>query len=510
MASPTSPVMWSLSLILLLPLLFFILKKKLQDHIRQRKHLPPGPPRLPIIGNLHQLGVLPHQSLWNFSKKYGPVMLLQLGRVPVLIVSSADAAKEVLKTHDINTCSRPLLAGTGKLSYNYLDVAFTPYGDYWREMRKICVLELFSAKRVQSFQFVREEEIDLLIDSISKSSSSATPVDLSEKTLSLTANITCRVAFGKGFQERGLSHERFQEVIHEGLAMLGSFSAADFFPYVGWIVDRLTGLHARLERNFQEFDVFYQKVIDDHIQKGTKEPGQEDIIDVLLRLERFQTESGTIQFSEDHIKAILMNIFLAGVDTGAIVLVWAMAELARHPRVMRKVQEEIRTCVGNKRKVSESDIERLGYFKMVVMETLRLHPPGTLLIPRETMSQFSINGYEIQPKTRIQVNVWAIGRDPKIWRNPEEFFPERFIDNPIDFKGQNFEMLPFGGGRRGCPGIVMGLATVELALANLLFCFDWKLPFDMKVEDINMEEAAGLTVYKKASLLLVPIRYQPA
>ncbi|KAF2291809.1 hypothetical protein GH714_035691 [Hevea brasiliensis] len=502
MASPTSPVMWPLSLILLLPLLFFILKKKIQDHIRQRKHLPPGPPRLPIIGNLHQLGVLPHQSLWNFSKKYGPVMLLQLGRVPVLIVSSADAAKEVLKTHDINTCSRPLLAGTGKLSYNYLDVAFTPYGDYWREMRKICVLELFSAKRVQSFQFVREEEIDLLIDSIYKSSSSATAVDLSEKTLSLTANITCRVAFGKGFQERGLSHERFQEVIHEGLAMLGSFSAADFFPYVGWIVDRLTGLHARLERNFQEFDVFYQKVIDDHIQKGTKEPGQEDIIDVLLRLERFQTESGTIQFSEDHIKAILMD------SDYEISLSFVLA--CKTPQSYEKSTRRNQNLRWNKRKVSESDIEKLGYFKMVVMETLRLHPPGTLLIPRETMSQFSINGYEIQPKTRIQVNVWAIGRDPKIWRNPEEFFPERFIDNPIDFKGQNFEMLPFGGGRRGCPGIVMGLATVELALANLLFCFDWKLPFDMKVEDINMEEAAGLTVYKKASLLLVPIRYQPA
>ncbi|KAJ9146618.1 hypothetical protein P3X46_028857 [Hevea brasiliensis] len=506
MASPT----WLPPLLLVIPLLFYILKKRLQAMRSQSKHQPPGPPGIPIIGNLHQLGKLRHQSLWQFSKKYGPVMLIQLGRVPTLIISSADAAKEVLKTHDLNTCSRPLLAGTGKLSYNYLDIAFTPYGDYWREMRKICVLELFSAKRVQSFQFVREEEVDLLINSISNFSSSATPVDLSEKILSLTANITCRAAFGKSFQERGFSHERFQEIIHEGMAMLGIFSAADFFPCVGWIVDRLTGLHARLERNFQEFDAFYQQVIDDHIQKRSKQHRQEDFIDVLLEMGRFQTESAAIQLSQDHIKAILMNIFLAGVDTGAITMVWAMAELARHPRVMRKAQEEIRTCIGNKRTVSENDIDKLVYLKMVVKETMRLHPPSTLLVPRETMSKFSINGYEIQPKTRIQVNVWAIGRDPKIWRNPEEFFPERFIDNPIDFRGQHYELLPFGGGRRGCPGISMGIVTVELALANLLFCFDWKLPYNMKEEDLNMEEAAGLTTYKKEALMLVPIKHQPA
>lgn len=204
------------------------------------------------------------------------------------------------------------------------------------------------------------------------------------------------------------------------------------------------------------------------------------------------------------------NIFLAGVETGAITIVWAMAELARHPRVMKKAQEEIRSCIGNKTRVSESDIDKLEYLKMIVKETMRLHPPGPLLIPREAMSSFSINEYEIEPKTRIQVNVWAIGRDPKIWRNPEEFFPERFIDNPIDFKGQNYELLPFGGGRRGCPGISMGLATVELALANLLFCFDWKLPFNMKEEELNMEEASGLSTYKKAALLLVPVQYQTA
>ncbi|KAJ9189255.1 hypothetical protein P3X46_000570 [Hevea brasiliensis] len=182
-----------------------------------------------------------------------------------------------------------------------------------------------------------------------------------------------------------------------------------------------------------------------------------------------------------------------------------MTELARHPRVMRKVQEEIRTCIGEKGKVSESDIEKLQYLRMVLKETYRLHPTGLLI--REAMSEININGYVIHPKTLIQINVFAIGRDPTIWKNPEEFYPERFMDSHIDFTGQNFELLPFGAGRRGCPGMAMGLATVDLALANLLFHFDWKLPYNMKEEDISMEEAPGLVTCKKTPLLLLPVKY---
>lgn len=177
---------------------------------------------------------------------------------------------------------------------------------------------------------------------------------------------------------------------------------------------------------------------------------------------------------------------------------------------MTKVQEEIRSYIGSKEKVEESDINNFGYLKMVIKEVLRLHPPGTLLIPRDTMSQFSINGYEIYPRTRIQVNVWAIARDPKIWENPELFYPERFENShPIDYEGHNdFHMIPFGGGRRICPGASLAMALIELALANLLLLFDWKLPCDMKIEDLNMEECFGLATHKKEHLLLVPTKYQ--
>ncbi|KAM7272549.1 hypothetical protein ACFE04_027212 [Oxalis oulophora] len=314
-------------------------------------------------------------------------------------------------------------------------------------MRKICVLEFFTLKSVQSFRSIREQEVEFMINSISEHSSTSTPVDLSHMILTMTADITCKVAFGKNFREGGgLDNERFQEIIHEAVAMLGSFSAADFFPYFGWIVDRITGLYKRRERSFHDLDSFYQKVIDDHLdaRKSNKNDHQDyDIIDVMLNYDNHRTESD-------------INIFLVGVDTSTITVVFAMAELARNPRIMIKAQEEVRTCVGNKERVSESDIENLSYLKLIIKEAFRLHPPGVLLLPREAMSKFQINGYDIYPGTRIHVNVWGIGRDPNIWENPEEFIPERFEDNHVDYKGQHFELLPFGGGRRGCPGIFMG------------------------------------------------------
>ncbi|WCJ31977.1 Cytochrome P450 71B10 [Euphorbia peplus] len=498
-----------LPLVFLLPV-FFHLTRKILESNREKKHVPPGPPGLPIIGNLHHLGTLPHRSLSELSKKYGDVMLLHLGYVPTLIISSSEAAKQILKTHDLKTCSRPLLSCTGKLSYNYLDISFTPYTHYWRDVRKLCAVELFSQNRVESFRFDREEEVRLMIDSIIKCSSSGVTVDLSEKTMLLTAEVICRVAFGKSFNERGLDQKKFQGTVHECLEMLGCFSSTDFFPYVGWILDRISGLDSRLQKIFQEFDDFYEKIIDDHVKKEKLNKQGDDIIDVLLDVEKSQSESAHgIQFSKHNIKAILMNIFLAAVDTGAITMVWTMAELVKNPMVMKKVQDEVRSHIGSNRNVNECDIKNLSYLKMVIKESLRLHPAVPLLLPREVISQFNINGYEIFPKTRIQVNAWAIGRDPKLWKNPEEFYPERFIDNqPIDYKEQNnYDMLPFGGGRRGCPGVSMAMALIELALANLLLHFDWKLPNDMETEDLNMEEAFGLTSYKKKPLLLVPIKH---
>ncbi|KAL0692646.1 hypothetical protein Bca4012_059826 [Brassica carinata] len=472
---------------------------------KKQQRRPPSPPGFPIIGNLHQLGELPHQSLWRLSKKYGPVMFLKLGRVPTVVVSSSETAKQALKIHDLHCCSRPSLAGPRELSYNYLDIVFSPYDDYWKELRRMCVKELFSATRVHLIQPIKDEEVKKMIDSVAESASQCSPVNLSGKFLALTVSVICRAAFGLSFHGTILNNDRFDKLVREAFLFLGSFSASDFFPNGGWIIDRLTGLHGRRERSVRDLDAFYEQMIDLHKQE--KKQGSEDFVDLLLKLEKEEAVLGNDKLTRNHIKAILMNVLLGAIDTSAITMTWAMAELMRNPLAMKKVQSEIRNHMGNKTMITLDDIDQLHYLKMVIKETWRLHPPAPLLVPREVMSEFEINGYTIQPKTLLYVNAWAVGRDPDTWKDPDMFLPERFRDNNIDVKGQNFELLPFGSGRRICPGMYMGTTMVEFGLANMLFQFDWKLPDDMVVEDMDMEESPGLTVGMKNDLLLVPVKY---
>ncbi|KAG2702070.1 hypothetical protein I3760_06G074100 [Carya illinoinensis] len=450
-----------IALLICLPLLLLVKKKLAAQRQNKQLHPPPSPPKppiignfppkLPIIGNLHQLGELCHQSLWRLFKKYGPVILIKLGRISNIVISSAEAVREVLKVHDLDCCSRPPLNTNRRLTYNYQDIAFAPYGQYWRE-----ILWPILERDKENM----EEEVDMLINSIWKSSSSATFVDLSEKLFTLTANVTFRIAFGKSFRGSDLDNERFQEVIHEAMAMLGSFNASEYVPYVGWIV------------------------IDLHLKPDRPKLEHEDIVDVLLKIEREQTKADNTHFSKANIKAILLNLYLAGVDT----------ELIRSPKVMKQAQDEVRKIVGNKGRFIEIDMDHLPYIKMIMKETFRLHPPSALLLPRQTTVPFKLNGYDINPQSIIQ--------------NPEEFTLERFVDSSVEYKGQNFEFLPFGAGRRGCPGVYMATSTIELALANLLYCFDWKLLPGMKEKDINMQESLGfsLTTSKKTALNLVPVK----
>ncbi|WMV48399.1 hypothetical protein MTR67_041784 [Solanum verrucosum] len=272
----------------------------------------------------------------------------------------------------------------------------------------------------------------------------------------------------------------------------------------GWI-DKLSGKINKLEKNFKDLDEFYEGLIEQHLNPNMPKSMEGDIIDLLLRLKK--EKSTPIDLTLENIKAIIMNMLVGGTDTSAAAVVWAMTALISKPNAMKKVQAEIREMVGKKSVVNEEDIQNLPYFKAVIKETFRLFPPNPLLIARETMQNSILEGYEIKPKTIVHVNVWAIARDPEIWENPEEFIPERFLNSDIDIKGQNFELIPFGAGRRGCPAMALGVATVELVLSNLLYAFDWELPCGMKKEDIDTDVLPGLTMHKKEPLCLVPRNY---
>jgi len=478
----------------------------------RRLHLPPGPPRLPILGNLHQLGALPHRSLCDLARRHGPAMMLRLGSVPTLVVSSAEAAREVMKARDVDCCSRPDTAGARRLSYGHKDVAFAPYSDYWREMRKLFVVELLSARRVEASRHAREAEVEKLIARLGRAG--GTPVFLEDHIFALMDGVVGTVALGNIYGAEQLAHrwKRFHDVLDEAMRAKAGFSAEDYYPNAaGRLVDRLTGAAARRERVFRDLDAFFDVIIDQHLdkQKGGAAP---DLIDALVALMK-ERQGG---FTRDNIKGLLSNVFTASVDTSSVTMVWAMAELIRRPAMLRKVQEEIRAAVGDPKqeRVQADDMPKLRYLKMVVKETLRLHPAVPLLLPRETLRPVAICGYDVPARTRVLVNAWAIGRDPASWGDDaEEFDPGRFESgnkDDVGFGGAHFELVPFGAGRRMCPGMAMGAATVEFTLANLLYCFDWELPEGVRPEDVSMEEAGGLTVHKKTPLLLVPTRYKSA
>nr|QWK52231.1 cytochrome P450 71B3-1 [Isatis tinctoria] len=498
-----SIVLYLFSFLLLPALLSLMLVKKIKD---SKQNLPPSPPKLPIIGNLHQLRGLFHRCLHDFSKKHGPVLLLRLGFLEMVVISSSEAAEEVLKTHDLECCTRPNTHASSIFWRNGKDIGFAPYGEGWKELRKLSVLNFFSATKVRSFRYIREEENDLMVKQLKELAQKKSPVDLTQTFFFLAGSIIFRSAFGQRFYENvHVDKERIKDLMFEA-QRIGSVSSSDIFPGLGWFMDFVSGRHRKLHRVFVEIDTLLSHIIDDHLKNPEEKTNQDrpDIVDSILKTMQSQEEDESFELTIDHLKGIIQDIYLAGIDTSAITMIWAMAELVKNPRVMKKVQDEIRNCIGikQKEKIEEEDIEKLQYFKLVIKETLRLHPASPMLLPRETMSQIKIQGYDIPPKTILLVNSWSIGRDPKHWEDPEEFIPERFIDCPVDYKGQSFEMLPFGSGRRMCPGMASGLATVELGLLNLLYYFDWSLPEGKKVMD--MEEAGDATIIKKVPLELLP------
>uniref|UniRef100_A0A1W7HBT6 Cytochrome P450 n=1 Tax=Scoparia dulcis TaxID=107240 RepID=A0A1W7HBT6_SCODU len=472
-----------------------------------KKNLPPSPPKLPILGNMHQLGSLPHQNLQSLAKKHGPVMLLQFGNVSTLIISSSDAAREIMKTHDLTFSNRPKSKVSERLLYNYKDVSVAPYGEYWRQLKSICVLQLLSNKRVQSFHAIREEETAMFINKIREASYSRSPVNLSEMFTQITNNVVCRSALGRKYGE-GDDGKRFLFLLREFLEVLGTFSIGDFVPWLSWL-NRVNGFDARVDKVVKEMDEFLEGVIRERLeispeQKDLQGKNAENFVDILLGI--YRENSTGVSFDRDSIKAIILDVFSAGTDTTSTVIEWAMTELLRHPECMKKLQNEVRGIIKDKQDITERDIEKMHYLKAVIKETLRCHTPIPLLVPRVASKDVKIMGYDVSAGTMVITNAWAIGRDPLIWDEPEKFNPERFFNCSIDYKGLDFELIPFGAGRRSCPGIAFAIASNELVLANLVKEFDWELPDGGNGKDINMLELPGVTIRRLVPLAAIPIR----
>ncbi|GER36600.1 cytochrome P450 [Striga asiatica] len=467
-------------------------------------NLPPSPTRLPVLGHLHHLvgAGLPHQALTKVAQKYGPVVLLHLGQVQAVVISSRDAAHQALKTHDPACADRPESIGSRIMWYDHADIVFSPYNDYWRQMRKICILELLSTKNVRSFGSIRRDEMSRLVESLR--SCLGELVNFTERIYGYTSLVSCRAAFGKAVVGEG-RREALVGMLKEAVAMAGGFEAADFFPglrVVSWN-------RYRLVRMRRKMDGILDGILEQHRVKRSGEFGGEDIVDVLLRMHGNEEEELQFPITNHNIKAVIFDMFSAGTETSSNVLDWAMAELMRNPHVMSKAQAEIREAFKGKTTIEENDVQALKYLKLVIKETLRLHPPIALL-PRACRDERIVDGYTIPLKSRVMVNIWSMGRDPEYWPEPEIFKPERFKDGSVDFLGNHMEFIPFGAGKRFCPGMNFGLANVELPLAQLLYYFNWKLPQGMGPDDVDMTEADGLAVPRKKELFLVPLIFGPS
>ncbi|KAL2246555.1 UNVERIFIED_CONTAM: Cytochrome 71AU50 [Sesamum indicum] len=488
--------MWAaLSVIVLVYLLQELLS------LTEKKRLPPGPRGLPILGHLHLLGKNPHQNLYHLAQKHGPIMGLRLGFVPTVVVSSPAGAELVLKTHDLVFANRPRNEASKYIMYEQKDLAFGQYGPYWRNMRKLCTLELLSNRRINEFGAMRKVELELLVSSLKRAAEMREIVDLSARVSGLIGDVTCLMVFRRKYADKDLDHEKgFKTLIMEALEFAGKFNLADYFPYVGFF--DLQGMNRKMKSLSKTFDRFLEKLIDDHVKNKQKKKQTKDFVDTMMEI--MESGNAEFQFDRRHVKAVLLDILIAGIDTSTSAIEWALAELIRHPRVMKKLQKELETVVGMDQMVEESHLHGLEYLDFVVKETLRLHPVGPLLIPHESMEDCVIDGYHIPKGSRAIVNVWAIGRDPNVWPDPEVFKPERFIGSNIDLRGRDFQLLPFGSGRRSCPGLQLGLTMVQLVLSQLVHCFDWQLPNGMQPSDLDMSEHFGLTVARAKHLVAIP------
>ncbi|CAL5089583.1 unnamed protein product [Urochloa decumbens] len=501
-----------LFLALVAPLLVAVVHATKRRHAAPALRLPPGPWALPVIGSLHHIaGRLPHRAMRDLARRHGPVMLLRVGEVPTLVVSSREAAREVMKTHDVAFASRPLSATLRAMTDGGRDIIFAPYGDRWRRLRKVAVVELLSARRVLSFRGVREGEVAAMLRAAAAAAARAA-FDTRAALATLVADTTMRAAVGDRCKHRDVLLRELERCI----PLAGGFNPADLWPS-SRIVGRLSGAVGRATACRDAVRRVLDSIVDEHLARKDDMAGDgevEDFLQVLLRLHK--DGSLEIPLNMDDIKHIIFDIF-AGSETSSVVLEWAMAELIRNPRSMERATAEVRRAFASRGAVDEDALAgggELRYLRHVVRETFRLHAPVPLLVPRVSREPCRVLGYDVPRGTTVLVNAWALGRDERYWPgDPEEFRPERFEDDDamaaVDLRGADFELVPFGAGRRMCPGMPFGLALIEHALAGLLLHFDWEVPGLADPAKLDMTEEFGITARRKNGLLLRPILRVP-
>ncbi|XP_061343161.1 cytochrome P450 CYP82D47-like [Gastrolobium bilobum] len=472
---------------------------------------------LPLIGHLHLLGGSqpPYVTLGNMADKYGPAFTLQLGVHRTLIVSNWEMAKECFTVNDKAFASRPKSVAFEVLGYNFSMFGFSPYGSYWRHVRKIATMELLSTKRIEMLKHVIESEVKAAIKGshdnwlkMNKSGSENAVTDMNKWFGDIILNVMFRLTVGKRFGGVNCDgdheeNEWIRKAVRDFFDLMGSIVVSDALPYLRWL--DLDGKEKEMKRTAKELDSFVQIWLEEHKRNRNSGLGEwkrkHDFMDALLSNVDEGEQFGGCD-ADTVIKATCQGLILAGTDTTSGTLTWALSLLLNNREVLNKAIHELDTQIGKDKMVVESDLQKLEYLPAILKETLRLYPPGPLSVPHESMEDCTIGGYHVPAGTRLLTNISKIQRDPLLYMHPLEFRPERFLTThkDIDVRGQHFELIPFGAGRRICPGLSFALQTMHLTFATLLHGFDIVTPDGGPVD---MLECVGLTNNKASPLRVI-------
>nr|XP_043618290.1 cytochrome P450 CYP82D47-like [Erigeron canadensis] len=485
---------------------------------RKYKAVPEASGAWPIVGHINLFSGskgLPHKALAALVGKYGPIFTVRLGIRRVLVVNNWKIAKEIFTTRDAVVSNRPKYLASKVMGYNHRMFGMAPYSPYWREMRRIISLELLSSRRLDQLKHVRISELDSSIKNLhdqwkeKKDGQGKVCVEMKKWFGELNMNLVLRMVVGKRYsgatnaqENEEMNHSR--EVMRDFFHYMGLFVVADALPYLRWL--DLGGHEKSMKRIAHELDTIAAKWLDEHRRKKNSEETVEekDFMDVMISA----VETGDLaKYDADTvIKSTCMVLIASSADTTTVMLTWTLCLLVNNPHALKKVQEELDNLVGRDRQVNESDIINLVYLQAVVKETMRLYPAGRLGGMREFSEDCTVVGYHVPKGTWLVTNLWILQQDPEVWSNPSEFRPERFLEGNhkhVDVKGANFELIPFGAGRRSCPGIALGLQILHIVLATFLQHFDLSTPGDLPVD---MAETAGLSNAKASPLevLIIP------
>uniref|UniRef100_F6HQH2 Cytochrome P450 82C4 n=2 Tax=Vitis vinifera TaxID=29760 RepID=F6HQH2_VITVI len=462
------------------------------------------------MGHLHLLGADKplHRTFGAMADEYGPIFSIRVGLRTALVVSSSEVAKECYTTKDKALATRPRSLAVKLMGYDHAMFAFERHGPYWRDVRRLAMVNLLSNRQHEMLKHVRDSEVKFFIQELYgqwvENGGSPVLVDMKKKFEHLVANLTMRTVAGKRCEN---GESRWCQSLGDFMNLMGQFMVSDALPFLGWL-DTVRGYTAKMKGTARQLDRVIGRWVEEHRQKrlsGSINDAEQDFIHAMLSVIDDAQLSGHDHDHDTVIKATCLTVMLAGNDTIAVTLTWALSLLMNNPRALKKAQEELDFHVGRNQQVYESDIKKLVYLQAIIKETLRLYPAGPLALPHEAMEDCTIAGFHIQAGTRLLVNLWKLHRDPTIWSDPLEFQPERFLTKHVglDVGGQHFELLPFGSGRRMCPGISLALEILQLTLARLLHGFELGVVSD---SPLDMTEGVGLAMPKATPLevTLVP------